>query len=184
VHELLLDYSERYTITSPSESAQNELTPSGRKMFLVWLATKPFIVIHDKEAIKKVLLNSSKFPKEQDNNADSRSLFEKGVFANIMKPLVGNGLLTSEGNVWRIHHKLAVSAFQPLRYQDAMPQIGEKIKDLISKWLSKGHKSIDLCSEFSRLTLDNLGVVAFGEVRILKDCVANEIISSIRILMP
>ena len=36
----------------------------------------------------------------------------QGVFADIMRPLVGEGLLTSEGDTWKLHHKLALSSFQ------------------------------------------------------------------------
>jgi hypothetical protein len=68
-------------------------------LFLFFLGTCPYVIINDANLAKTVL------------NLSTTS-FKKGYFANIMRPLVGNGLLTSEGETWKIHHRLAVSTFQ------------------------------------------------------------------------
>ncbi len=60
---------------------------------------------------------------------------------------------------------------QPSRYRDSLPGMTERVQTMLSKWdylkqdfedqlpsLSK-HYPIDLSSEMSRLTLDNIGVI-------------------------
>jgi hypothetical protein len=54
---------------------------------------------HLKELIKNVLQSKS-------------SSFRKGFFSDIVKPLMGDGLLTSEGEMWKLHHRLANAGFQ------------------------------------------------------------------------
>jgi cytochrome P450 len=121
-------------------------------IFIVWLGITPFIIVNNLNYIKKILLS---------RNGE----YKKGIFADIMKPLLGQGLLTSEDQVWKEHHKLAISIFQPLRYKDSISGMLENIKKLINKWdiYEKESKIFDLYNEFSRLTLDNIGTVVFGE---------------------
>lgn len=59
----------------------------------------PIYILTLLEMIKNVLQTNS-------------SSFQKGFFSDIVKPLMGDGLLTSEGEMWKLHHKLANSGFQ------------------------------------------------------------------------
>jgi len=140
------------------------------KMFLLWLGMKPIVVVHHVDGVKIVLQTKA-------------SHFEKGFFVDIMKPLVGEGLLTSEGEKWKLHHKLASSSFQPTHYKESLEGMTFCVKELISKWqtlfsyadsgnrLSYHRKErntnreiiVDICDEMSRLTLDNIGIAVFGE---------------------
>jgi len=121
-------------------------------VFVIWLGARPFVVVNEEELIKDVL---------QTKNAQ----FRKGSFADIMRPLLGVGLLTSEGETWKVHHKIALSSFQPSRYKNTVEQMGKLILLLLDKWERKfldSTKPFEICNEMSRLTLDNVGVAAFG----------------------
>jgi cytochrome P450 len=95
----------------PVHYALAEITRQWGSIFLMWLGAKPIIILNEPgtfwfswlliilELIKNVL---------QTNSAS----FRKGFFSDIVKPLMGDGLLTSEGEMWKLHHKLANSGFQ------------------------------------------------------------------------
>jgi hypothetical protein len=104
---------------------------------MVWLGISPFVVVHDLQMVKEVL-----------HSPTSAKNYEKGMFAEIMRPLLGQGLLLSEGtaqdqksqlwggarssscsvltlcatgDIWREHHRLVAPAFQPSHYRNALP---------------------------------------------------------------
>ncbi len=55
-------------------------------LYMVWLGISPFVVVHDLQMVKEVL-----------HSPTSAKNYEKGMFAEIMRPLLGQGLLLSEG---------------------------------------------------------------------------------------
>src|SRR5690242_5120108 len=91
------------------------------------------------------------------------SSYHKGFFADIVKPLMGQGLLTSEGDTWKLHHKLANAGFQvcntftvyiindlfsysidvisPSQYKDLIPSISRIVLSLLSHWEAKYERS-------------------------------------------
>jgi hypothetical protein len=66
----------------------------------VWLGVSPFVVVHDLQLVKEVL-----------HSPTSAKNYEKGMFAEIMRPLLGQGLLLSEGIL--IHLVQALSLHSP-----------------------------------------------------------------------
>ncbi|KAL6062565.1 hypothetical protein QOT17_012160 [Balamuthia mandrillaris] len=58
-------------------------------MFLVWLGVKPFVVVNEPELVKQIFM-----PKHFKT-------FKKGMFSEIMRPLLGDGLLLSEASLGR-----------------------------------------------------------------------------------
>ncbi len=81
---------------------------------------------------------------------------------------MGQGLLTNEGEVWSIHHKVISPSLQPSVYKHSIPKMQKQISKLISSWEhqltenSKNSISIELAEEMSRITLDNIGIISFG----------------------
>ena len=67
------------------------------------------VLINEPEAIRRVLVTEAEhFPKEDNQLA-------------ILKPLLGNGLLTAEGAEWRRNRKLAAPIFQHSSVKDFAP---------------------------------------------------------------
>jgi cytochrome P450 len=118
-------------------------------VMLFWVGHRPFIIVNDASLVKSVF--------------SSKDKFEKGIFANVMKPLLGDGLLLSEGTTWRRHHTLAGPAFQSYQFSDMIPLFVERIETMFGQWnRSIANENLELKQEFSKLTLDNVGILAFG----------------------
>jgi cytochrome P450 len=85
--------------------------------------------------------------------------FEKLPSFVFLKPLLGNGLLTSEHEQWRRQRKLAAPAFQHRRiaaYAQAMAEHAERAQQ---RWADGAQ--IDVASEMMRLTLGIVGKTLF-----------------------
>ncbi|MEQ8327490.1 MAG: cytochrome P450 [Parvibaculum sp.] len=102
------------------------------------------VLINDPEAIRRVLVTEAEhFPKEENQLA-------------ILKPLLGNGLLTAEGAEWRRNRKLAAPIFQHSSVKDFAPLFVRAAERSVSRALShKGVYRID--QEMTKLTLEIIG---------------------------
>ena len=111
----------------------------------VYLAAHP-------DAVKHVLL---------DNNTNYRkhSAYDK------VKPLVGEGLLTSEGDTWLANRRLAQPVFHKQRIQGfGKMMVDETLRMLDERWESyaRAEKAFDLLPEMMRLTLTVVGRALFS----------------------
>jgi len=113
----------------------------------------PFIihVLHHPDHIKHVL---------QDNNRN----YWKGNLMRRVKPLIGEGLFTSEGDFWRRQRRLAQPAFHRQRiegFTTIMSSAGARMLDGWETAAAKG-TPIDLMEHMSRVTLRVVGQALFG----------------------
>jgi cytochrome P450 len=86
--------------------------------------------------------------------------FKKDWYLQANRMLFGEGLLTSEGELWRRQRKLAQPAFQLQRvqsYADAMVRATRKMLDC---WQLEEER--DIHADLMRLTLDIVGQTLFG----------------------
>lgn len=84
----------------------------------------------------------------------------KDRFTRYLRHALGNGLVTSEGELWRTQRKLMSSAFTPKRissYGRVMVEVGERV---LASW--RGGMEINVHAEMSRIALDVVGRVLFG----------------------
>ena len=115
-------------------------------------APEPAYLINHPEDIKQVLvLNNHNYTKETYIN-------------HMFKSAVADGLLTSEGEVWRQQRRLIQPAFHRQRIDNLGGLMIEETGKLLKKWseyASKG-QAIDITSEMSTLTLSITGKALFG----------------------
>ena len=115
-------------------------------------APEPAYLINHPEDIKQVLvLNNHNYTKETYIN-------------HMFKSAVADGLLTSEGEVWRQQRRLIQPAFHRQRIDNLGGLMIEETGKLLKKWseyASKG-QAIDIASEMSTLTLSITGKALFG----------------------
>ncbi len=88
------------------------------------------------------------------------SVMQRDAGIDIVRRVLGNGLLTSEGDLWKRQRKLMSQAFSPKRiadYATAMVRVGDVA---LGRWRD-GAKT-NLHREMSRLTMEVVADVLFG----------------------
>lgn len=86
--------------------------------------------------------------------------FDKGVLNRVLRPVIGDGLLSSEGALHRHQRKLMAPSFQPghiAGYAESMGAYGEKMQRSWSE-----NAVIDLDSQMNTLTMSIIGKALFG----------------------
>jgi cytochrome P450 len=80
-----------------------------------------------------------------------------------LRALIGNGLLTSEGEDWRRHRRLIQPVFTRQQVTAAGPQMAAATQRMLSRWdsLSAG-AVVNVSAEMGALALDIVGQVLFG----------------------
>jgi cytochrome P450 len=86
---------------------------------------------------------------EQVLVTDARA-YIKHFGARVFKPVLGNGLVTSEGEFWLRQRRLIQPAFLKARVQSYAPVMAELAEAMLARW--QPGASVDIESEFSGLT--------------------------------
>ena len=89
------------------------------------------------DLIEQVLVTDSKY-------------YIKHFGARMYKPVLGNGLVTSEGDFWLRQRKLAQPAFLKNRVLTYAPMMGELTRRMVANW--RPGERVDMHFEFSSLT--------------------------------
>jgi cytochrome P450 len=79
-----------------------------------------------------------------------------------IKPIVGDGLLTSDGAFWRRQRKLAQPAFHRTRLAAFAETMARATRDLLDEWDRADGGVIDASAAMSRLTLRVIGLTMLG----------------------
>lgn len=117
---------------------------------LTRMGPDPMVLIQDTKLIEEVLLRQ-------------HERFHKDAFTTLLHPLVGHGLLTSEGELWRKQRKIAAPALQKKQiasYADAMVSL---TGDACQEWTETGAPGVrDLSKDMMALTLRIVVKTLFG----------------------
>jgi cytochrome P450 len=112
---------------------------------LLWFTV---YALNSPEAIKHVLV---------DNGAN----YWKGKRIRLFKRVLGEGLLTAEGELWKKNRRLAQPAFHRERLAGLVQAMAQATDDMLERW-EKVEGPIDLFGEMSALTLTVVGRTLFG----------------------
>ncbi|MET0284055.1 MAG: cytochrome P450, partial [Polyangiales bacterium] len=91
---------------------------------------------------------------------EKNKLLIKDALTRTLHPLVGNGLLTSEGELWKKQRKLSAPAFAPKRldaYEGTMVACGQ---ELFGRWVDGERR--DFVRDSMRVTLEVVGRTLLG----------------------
>lgn len=97
----------------------------------------------------------------QDNNRN----YLKGRGLEKIKPLLGEGLLTSEGEFWRRQRRLMQPAFHRQKINAFLPVMVESTQGMFERWRTlqgSGTTSLDVAGEMMRLTLEVVSRTLFS----------------------
>lgn len=118
--------------------------------------TGTLVIVSDPEGVKRVLLdNVANYPKTP---------MERRFFTAAF----GEGLLSSEGETWRVHRRIMAPAFAPsalASYVPAMTAAAERVAERWAGWPEGAQ--VDVAREMSDLTLDIIGRTMFSDERIV-----------------
>jgi cytochrome P450 len=95
--------------------------------------------------------------------AANQDNYVKAVTYRPLRALIGNGLLTSEGEAWRRHRRLIQPVFSRRHVTSFGPVMTESARRLVARWdpLDEG-SVINVSGEMSALALDIVGRALFG----------------------
>lgn len=112
--------------------------------FLVYLIAGP-------DDIQHVLL---------DNNRN----YTKGRAYDAFKPVIGNGLLTSEEDFWRRQRRLANPSFRHDKIRGFIPMFAEQSQALLAEWenYAQNGQTVDVAKEMMCLTFGIVGRALFS----------------------
>jgi cytochrome P450 len=92
-----------------------------------------------------------------------RDNYVKGTVYDGTRLLLGQGLVTSEGELWRRQRELANPAFRPAKLQRYLSVMAECTDQLLRRWHTAGLSGpLDAQREMTRLTLAIVGRTLFG----------------------
>ncbi|GMJ04594.1 cytochrome P450, family 709, subfamily B, polypeptide 1 [Hibiscus trionum] len=117
--------------------------------FICWRRDQPQLLITEPELIKEVLCNKDKAYRIAPPSPYSLKL-------------MGNGLVTAEGERWVKHRKLLDHAFQGECLKKMIPDMIVSVESMLQSWKHHQGKEIELFEEFRLLTLDIVSMTAFG----------------------
>jgi cytochrome P450 len=106
-----------------------------------------FAMLNDAEAIEQVLHSESKN-------------YTKSTGYQRFKLIVGNGLLVSEGDVWKRQRRLLSWAFSSKHIERIFPTMVRETQEMLKRWKSK--QEIDLAEEMNLVTLQVISKSLFG----------------------
>ncbi|HWD07666.1 MAG TPA: cytochrome P450 [Actinomycetota bacterium] len=96
------------------------------------------------------------------SNADNYCKADE-VYGEVRK-LLGNGLLTSEGDVWKRQKRMVQPLFTHKQVASYVPMIENEARNLVERWSPSEQRgeTVDLHSEMTRVTLRVVGRAVFG----------------------
>ena len=121
------------------------------KIFRLEFGPKSFVVISDSQLAKQVLLTNA-------------SKYSKGLLAEILDFVMGQGLIPADGEVWRVRRRAVLPALHKKYIAAMVDMFGDcalRGCDLLGR-SADANTSIEMENFFSRLALDIIGKAVFN----------------------
>jgi cytochrome P450 len=90
--------------------------------------------------------------------------YRKAITYDELRPVLGNGLLTSEGDFWRRQRRLAAPAFHHQRVLGFAGTMSASAREMLDRWdgTARAGGILDVAREMNRLTLGIAGKLLFS----------------------
>lgn len=109
-----------------------------------------FAMVSTPDAIRDVLVENT----ENYRKDDLQNL--------LLRPALGNGLLTSTGDEWRVQRRSFAPVFSPRKVASYAPAMLSEAAALADRWKPFNGKIIDICEEMARSMIDTLAKTLFS----------------------
>lgn len=111
-----------------------------------------FAIVNDPDAIRTVLIeNVEGFPKDS-------------LQKRLLKPALGNGLLTTEGESWRLQRRRFSPSFAPRKMDAYLPAMQVEAAALVARWRGfRQGRPLDVAEEMARTMLNMLAGTLFPD---------------------
>ncbi|KAG8366489.1 hypothetical protein BUALT_Bualt17G0085300 [Buddleja alternifolia] len=119
------------------------------KNFLTWIGPQPHMVITEPELIKEILTNKA-------------GIFQKIKAEGLIKKLLGDGLVSTEGEKWSKLRKLANHAFYAESLKEMVPAMIASAETMLENWRQYEGKEIEISKEFMIMSSEVISRTAFG----------------------
>ncbi|XP_073049088.1 cytochrome P450 CYP749A22-like [Primulina eburnea] len=117
--------------------------------FLNWHGSQGQLFVSEPELVKEILMNREGF-------------FPKMDMEGYAKRLLGEALITNEGEKWERIRKLANHTFHSESLKRMVPQMSSSVSMMLENWKNYDGKEIDVFKEFGLLTAEVISRTAFG----------------------
>ncbi|CAL5428504.1 unnamed protein product [Camellia sinensis] len=119
------------------------------KNFLTWNGPKAQLVITESEFAKEILKNKEKAYPQMETEG-------------YLKKLLGDSLVTSEGEKWSKLRKLANHALHAESLKNMVPAMVSSVEMMLERWKQHEGEEIEVFEEFRMLTSEVISRTAFG----------------------
>ncbi|XP_055809865.1 cytochrome P450 CYP749A22-like [Solanum dulcamara] len=117
--------------------------------FLTWHGSKPYLFVTEPELIKEILSNKE-------------YTYPKMDMEGYAKKLLGEALITNEGEKWAKVRKLANHTFHAESLKRMVPEMSESVQKMLERWKEHEGKEFDVFKDFGLLTTEVISRTAFG----------------------
>ncbi|KAL6501211.1 hypothetical protein OROHE_025074 [Orobanche hederae] len=120
-------------------------------IFRLTFGPKSFLIVSDPSIAKHILKENPK-------------AYSKGILAEILDFVMGNGLLPADGEIWRVRRRAIVPALHQKFVAEMFSLFGEATDRLCKKLdgAASNGEDVEMESLFCRLTLDVIGKAVFN----------------------
>ncbi|KAI3842449.1 hypothetical protein MKX03_035056 [Papaver bracteatum] len=119
------------------------------KIHLSWIGPRPQLFVSELELIKEIM-------------NDKDGVYPKTKSEGYFKKLLGDGLVSAQGNKWIKQRKLANHAFHAESLKGMVPSMIAAVETMVEKWKMYEGKEIEVFEEFRILTSEVISRTAFG----------------------
>ena len=113
---------------------------------------REFVVTRDPQFFRQVLVTNNKN-------------YKKGSSSEMLRPVLGNGLLTSDGDFWLRQRRLVQPAFHRERLQELFKTMGQITFDFLGELEAfRGKEAVDIDAKMMSVTADIALKTLFGNI--------------------
>ena len=124
-----------------------EMTDAHGDVVELRMLGRPWILLNHPDDIEQVLVRE-------------HAKLARDDYADILKRALGEGLLTSDGALWKKQRRLAARAFTPKRIRGYGDRMVDVTAQSVARW--RDGDAIDLHAEMSRVTMEVVADALFG----------------------